>query len=136
MEKTRILSIILRILSNKLTTSPPPCHDRLVRGIAFIIGQLVHQDASISSFLEDWLTSTASDSTGAEIGVRRAVMTIVFDQPASLRSASPASAEEPKLNNGEKVVKQLLNQFADKLAIQHSPILRQEGESVLSSHIF
>lgn len=126
-EKTKVLSIILRLMSKRLMSTTDSNQERLIRGMAYALEQLTQNDTVLQNYLVDWLTSGVSGVAGAELGVRRAVLTVVFSAKSSMDSDSVMDGRKTGSNHGEQVLKQLLDQFGDKLFIQHAPVLNQEG---------
>lgn len=125
-EKPRVLTVVLRLMSTRLTSVPSSGHGRLTQGMASVIQRLIQEEKSLFDYLIDWLTSTSSGGVGAELGVRRAILAVLFD--GNRVSQNSIDERKPNIGYGEQVLKRLVDQFGDTIFIQHSPILNQESE--------
>ncbi|TGZ84043.1 hypothetical protein EX30DRAFT_303421 [Ascodesmis nigricans] len=68
------------------------------------------QDYVFRSHLVEWITSSSGGGIGQPISIRRAAFLVITQDPFAF----------------QEVFEKILNQFADKLWIRHTPIMRQE----------
>jgi len=96
-------------------------HDEVkVSGAAALLGKFVLHDDDYRSLVLEWLTSGSGGGIGEPIALRRAIMAVLAHEGLAFR----------------ELFEKLLQQFADKLWIKHTPIMRQEGPSWSSIHSF
>ena len=120
-DKNTYLISLLRILgTKKLDTLYAPAdpqwwkHDSaLVSGAAALLHLITFHNITYREFLLEWLTSSSGGGVGMSIAVRRAVVAVI-------------AKHKPPF---QQLFEKCLNQFADKLWIKHTPVLRQEGAS-------
>lgn len=96
-------------------------HDEAkVAGAAALLEKIVLHDDDYRSLVLEWLTSSSGGGIGEPIALRRAIMAVLAHEGLAFRG----------------LFEKLLQQFADKLWIKHTPIMRQEGPSRSSTHPF
>ncbi|KAL7267417.1 telomere binding protein [Rhizina undulata] len=81
-----------------------------VAGAAALIDGVISEDDDLREILVEWLLGTSGGGVGEPIGIRRALVAILNKDELTFRG----------------VLEKSLQQFADKLWIKHTPIMRQE----------
>lgn len=89
----------------------------IVGGVAAFLEKLIVPDEELPTIIQDWLLSSSGGGVGEPLALRRAIITVISKDTLVFR----------------EVFRKSLQQFADKLWIKHTPILRQEGASHLHS---
>ena len=127
-DSNRTLSIFLRLMSKRLLSTASWDSDRLVGGMAAAIEKLVLGNSASLKYLVDWLTSPESGGMASELGVRRAVLTVLFHYKQKADIDEAVNGPDPEKTYFDLVLEKLLNLFGNSLFIQHSSILNQESE--------
>jgi telomere length regulation protein len=116
-DKRSYLLSLLRVISTHLQSTHPgdgevwwKYDESKVSGAAALLEKILHDD-DFQSLLLEWLTSSTGGGVGEPIALRRAIMAVISQDELAFRELS----------------EKLLQQFADKLWIKHTPIVRQEG---------
>ena len=128
LEKRRLLSIILRLMSKRLITAPASSHEQLISCITYVTTKIIQHDPSLLDFSVEWLDGTLLEGVGAEIGVRRAMITATYTSEKNRGSTILDEDQKTITTHGEQLLKKLLKRFGDELSIQRSPMSSQEGE--------
>jgi len=118
-DKRSYLASLLRVISTKhLQTTYQEDDDTWwnhdatnVSGVAALLGKFILHDDDFQSLILEWLTSSTGGGVGEPLALRRSIMAVVAQDELAFRELS----------------EKLLQQFADKLWINHTPIMRQEG---------
>ena len=113
-------------MSKRLVSTPTLASGSYIGAIAAATEKLVEERPALKAYLIEWLTSTAAGGMGSEIGVRRAILKVLFEPRYSAIIDEAVPDRASKRSHGEQVLWKLLNLFGDKLFIQHSPMLHQE----------
>jgi len=120
-KRTFILSLLRVISSRHLQSDVSEGGDETwwkhdagkVSGAAALLEKFVLHDEDYESLVLEWLTSGSGGGIGEPIALRRAIMAVLSHEDVLFRG----------------LFEKLLRQFADKLWIKHTPIMRQEGPS-------
>ncbi|KAF8245837.1 hypothetical protein K440DRAFT_586731 [Wilcoxina mikolae CBS 423.85] len=81
-----------------------------VSSAAALLEKFILHDDDFRSLILEWLTSTTGGGVGEPLALRRSIMAVVAQDELAFR----------------ELFEKLLQQFADKLWINHTPIMRQE----------
>lgn len=116
-DKRTYLFSLLRILSQQFTDTCTTYEDNWwaadtpqVSGAGALLVMICKDDV-FKSLLVDWVTASNGGGIGEPIGIRRAALLVITRDPFTL----------------QEVFDKSLHQFADKLWIRHTPVIRQEG---------
>lgn len=118
-DKRTYLNSFLRVLSTShLSTTYDEADENwhnddapIVAAAAALLGKLISDDDDFKEVLQEWITSSSGGGVGESLALRRAVMTVVKEDELLFR----------------QVTEKLLSQFADKMWIARTMIVRQEG---------
>jgi hypothetical protein len=118
-DKRTYLTSFLRVLSTShLSTTYDEADETwhkddapIVAAAAALLGKLISDDDDFKDVLQEWITSSSGGGVGESLSLRRAVMTVVKEDELLFR----------------QVTEKLLAQFADKMWIARTMIVRQEG---------
>ena len=127
-DSTRILSVFLRLTSKRLVSTATSYSDRLTGGISAAVASLVLGRSSLLEYLVDWLTNPVFGGLASEMGVRRAVLTVLFRHSHNADVKEAVKEPDLEMTYFDRVLQKLLNLFSDNLFIQHSSMLNQESK--------
>lgn len=138
-EQRIFLHSLLRILSKRhLRDATGGIPDEIqqgcskaLRGAAALIFNFVKNTTVLKDGLVDWLTGVSGDDIGQEVDIRRAVLSALADDHGMLLKWTIGLPAYRLLARMLSVLKKSLESFGDKLSIMHTPMLRQEGISML-----
>lgn len=115
-KRTYLLSL-LRLLARQFTEVYTAYEDnwwtedaRQVSGVGALLSNICSDDV-FKSLLIEWTTASSGGGIGQSIGLRRAALLVITQDSFTF----------------QEVFSKSLNQFADKLWIRHTPVMRQEG---------
>lgn len=119
-EKRTCLTSLLRVLSTHFVAGYPTdnlgnwwaAECKQVSGAAALLS-IFAEDESCKHSLIEWLLPSTGAGIGEAIGIRRVVLLVIEQDPFAMA----------------EVFEKTLSQFADKLWIRHTPVVRQEGGS-------
>ncbi|KAI5787132.1 telomere length regulation protein-domain-containing protein [Geopyxis carbonaria] len=81
-----------------------------IAGAAALLQRVMNNDEEFRDILMEWLTSGTGGGVGKSIAIRRVIITVLMSDQLSFRALFEKS----------------MQQFADKLWIRHTPLMRQE----------
>lgn len=89
---------------------------------------LVQSNPVIEHHLLDWLTASNGESIGLGLGLRRAVIATIAQDKGNFPLPCPLTVLMFSKDKLLMVLDKTLQQFGDKLRIQHDSMLQQEGK--------
>jgi telomere length regulation protein len=116
-EKKIVLHALMRIVPISAGTDNGR---HCVGGVAALIKCLVKGDEKLSEVLIDWFTDDNSGSVGIDLLVHRAIIAVLAQGAVGIKSAPETPGTLEIASN------KMLSRFADRLYIEHAPILHQE----------
>lgn len=133
-EQRLFFDAVLRDLARRYISTPLVAHEPAkatettksgIEGVAAMVAGMAQNNSVLEEHIVQWLTSTSGEYSGLGLNVRRAVIaTLASHQGKGLLGVEyHADTRTDKLR---RVLEKCLENFGDKLQIQHSPILQQE----------
>jgi telomere length regulation protein len=84
----------------------------LISAVAGALNRILGSVENGKRHLVEWLIGSSGAGLGEGVGIRRAVMAVIAQEPDDIAT----------------VLEKSLGQFGDQLYIKHSPMLQQEGQ--------
>lgn len=101
--------------------------DSNVGGVAAMVSGLTQNNKVLEDHVGEWLTSTNGDYATIGLDTRRAVIATLATHQGMCPDAFRAMLTIPT-EKLQRILEKCLENFGDKLQIQHSPIVQQESK--------
>ena len=115
-EQRKVLYAVLKLFSaghlDRLGRCKAEETKPLISAVAGSLNGILDSVENGKRHLVEWLTGSSGAGLGEGVGIRRAVMAVIAQEPDDLTT----------------VLEKSLGQFGDQLYIKHSPMLQQEGQ--------
>ena len=115
-EQRKVLDAVLKLFSaghlDRLGRCEAEETKPLISAVASALNGILNSVDNGKRHLVEWLVGSSGAGLGEGVGIRRAVMAVISQEPENLTA----------------VLEKSLSQFGDQLYIKHSPMLQQEGQ--------
>ena len=134
-DQKAVFDIVLRDLARRylqtqshVSVEDDDAQRKTIQGVAAMVRGLIESNSVIQNHLLDWLTASNGESIGLSLGLRRAVIANIAQDKGNVHPHSALAVLMCSKDKLHLILDKTLEQFGDKLRIQHDSMLQQEGK--------